>query len=220
MFRQRLRLWFRVVGDLRFLSHHDTMRLWERALRRAGLPLRMSEGFNPRPRMSLPEPRSVGVASDAEILEFELADWVNPDAILDGLGRQVPEGIRITSLDLVRPTDKARPAAVVYVADPPPQDAARAPPAQRPAEADLADRIARLLAEDRLPVVRHRPTGDKSLDARPFIESVEMDGPRVRMVLRTGPKGTVRPDEVLRLLGFDAEAIARADIRRSEIRLG
>ena len=208
MFRQRLRLWFRVVGDQRFLSHHDTMRLWERALRRAGLPLRMSEGFNPRPRMSLPEPRSVGVASDAEILEFELADWVNPDAILDGLGRQVPEGIRITSLDLVRPTDKARPAAVVYVADPP------APPA------DLADRIARLLAEDRLPVVRHRPTGDKPLDARPFIESVEMDGPRVRMVLRTGPKGTVRPDEVLRLLGLGAEAIARADIRRSEIRLG
>ena len=208
MFRQRLRLWFRVVGDQRFLSHHDTMRLWERALRRAGLPLRMSEGFNPRPRISLSEPRSVGVASDAEILEFELADWVNPDAILAGLGRQVPEGIRITSLDLVRPTDKARPVAVVYVADPP------APPA------DLSDRIARLLAEDRLPVVRHRPTGDKPLDARPFIESVEMDGPRVRMVLRTGPKGTVRPDEVLRLLGLDAEAIARADIRRSEIRLG
>ena len=208
MFRQRLRLWFRVVGDQRFLSHHDTMRLWERALRRANLPLRMSEGFNPRPRISLSEPRSVGVASDAEILEFELADWVNPDAILAGLGRQVPEGIRITSLDLVRPTDKARPVAVVYTADPP------APPA------DLADRIARLLAADRLPVVRHRPTGDKPLDARPFIESVEMDGPRVRMVLRTGPKGTVRPDEILRLLGFDAEAIARADIRRTEIRLG
>jgi len=208
LFRQRLRLWFRVVGDQRFLSHHDTMRLWERALRRANLPLRMSEGFNPRPRISLSEPRSVGVASDAEILEFELADWVNPDAILDGLGRQVPEGIRITSLDLVRPTDKARPVAVVYTADPP------APPA------DLADRIARLLAADRLPVVRHRPTGDKPLDARPFIESVEMDGPRVRMVLRTGPKGTVRPDEILRLLGFDAEAIARADIRRTEIRLG
>jgi radical SAM-linked protein len=168
----------------------------------------MSEGFNPRPRISLSEPRSVGVASDAEILEFELADWVNPDAILAGLGRQVPEGIRITNLDLVRPTDKARPVAVVYVADPP------APPA------DLADRIARLLAADRLPVVRHRPTGDKPLDARPFIESVEMDGPRVRMVLRTGPKGTVRPDEILRLLGFDAEAIARADIRRTEIRLG
>jgi radical SAM-linked protein len=182
----------------------------------------MSEGFNPRPRMSLPEPRSVGVASDAEILEFELADWVSPDAILAGLGRQVPEGIRITSLDLVRPTDKARPAAVVYVADPP------SPPLRAVWPADLADRIARLLAADRLPVVRHRPTGDKPLDARPFIESVEMDGPfgeaqdrpRVRMVLRTGPKGTVRPDEVLRLLGLDAEAVARADIRRIEIRLG
>jgi len=241
LFRQRLRLWFRVVGDQRFLSHHDTMRLWERALRRAGLPLRMSEGFNPRPRMSLPEPRSVGVASDAEILEFELADWVSPDAILAGLSRQVPEGIRITSLDLVRPTDKARPAAVVYTADPP------APPLRAVWPADMADRIARLLAADRLPVVRHRPTGDKPLDARPFIESLELEGtgsrepgtgrsePKpsdpgsrtpnpvvqvIRMVLMTGPKGTVRPDEILRLLGLDAEAVARADIRRTEIRLG
>jgi len=256
LFRQRLRLGFRVVGDQRFLSHLDTMRLWERALRRAGLPLRMSEGFNPRPRISLPEPRSVGVASDAEILEFELADWVSPDAILAGLSRQVPEGIRIASLDLVRPSDKARPAAVVYVADSSsPAEAAGglqragppAPPLRAVWPADLADRIARLLAADRLAVVRHRPTGDKPLDARPFIESLELQGtgsrepgtgrsePQpsepgsrtpnpavqvIRMVLRTGPKGTVRPDEILRLLGLDAEAVARANIRRTEIRLG
>jgi len=184
------------------------MRLWERALRRAALPLRMSQGFNPRPKLSLVEPRSVGIASEAEILEFELADWVNPEAVLGNLRRQVPSDIRIDSLDLVRPTDKARPVAVVYVAT------LEAPPA------DLQDRIARLLAQSEAPVVRHRPKADKHLDARPFIERVEAtDGRCVRMVLATGPNGTVRPDEVLRLLGLDDEAIARAQVRRTRIRL-
>jgi radical SAM-linked protein len=168
----------------------------------------MSEGFNPRPKMSLVEPRSVGIASEAEILEFELADWVNPDAVLGSLSREVPSGIAVDKLDIVRPTDKARPQAVVYVAR------LQEPPS------DLPERVHRLLQRREAPLVRHRPTGDKPLDARPFIEGVEAAGPDVRMTLRTGPTGTVRPDEVLRLLGLEAEAVARADIRRIEIRLG
>ncbi|HUU09938.1 MAG TPA: TIGR03936 family radical SAM-associated protein [Phycisphaerae bacterium] len=209
MFRQRLRLWFRVEGDKRYLSHHDMMRVWERALRRAALPLRMSQGFNPRPKMSLVEPRSVGIASEAEILEFELADWVNPEAVLGELRRQVPADVRVDSLDLIRPTDKARPVAVIYVA----MIEAPCP--------DLPDRIARLLGQSEAPIVRHRPKGDKALDARAFIEQLEPVGAQgVRMVLTTGPGGTVRPDEVLRLLGFDREAVARADLRRVEVRLG
>ena len=222
MFRQRLRVWFRVEGDTRYLSHHDMIRLWERALRRAGLPLRMSQGFNPRPKMSLVEPRSVGIASEAELLEFELADWVNPDAILQSLRGHVPDNLAVSSLDLVRPSDKARPVTVEYHA----RLAAPVP--------DLAERIARLLARSEAPVVRHRPTGDKHLDARAFIEALEAEdpgpnpdkigtggagAPGVRMVLRTGPGGTVRPDEVLRLLGLEAEAVARTDIRRVALRL-
>jgi len=208
LFRQRLRLWFRVGGDKRYLSHHDMMRLWERVLRRAALPLRMSQGFNPRPKLSLVEPRSVGIASEAEVLEFELADWVNPEAVLGRLAREVPADVEIGSVDLVRPTDKARPEAVVYVAR-----------LQAPCP-DLQERVARLLERSEAPVVRHRPRGDKSLDARAFIERLEGAADEVRMVLKTGPGGTVRPDEVLRLLGFDAEAVARADVRRLEIRLG
>jgi len=209
LFRQRLRLWFGVEGDKRFLSHHDMMRLWERALRRAGLPLRLSQGYNPRPKMSLPEPRSVGIASEAEILEFELADWVNPDAVLERLRAQMPSGLAIRSLDLVRPTDKAHPHTVVYVVQ------LESPPS------DLVDRARRVLDRREAPVVRPRPKGDKHLDARPFIRNIETgDGLQIRMTLATGPGGTVRPDEVLHLMGFDRDQILQADIRRTEIRLG
>jgi radical SAM-linked protein len=167
----------------------------------------MSEGFNPRPKMSLPEPRSVGIASEAEIIEFELADWVNPDAVLERLRRALPQDIDVTGLDLVRPREKARPASVVY-------EARLASPPE-----DVPRRIRELLDRPTAPVVRRRPGKDKRLDARPFIERIEGDGATVRMVLRTGPNGTVRPDEVLRLLGVDDEDVARADIRRTQIRL-
>ncbi|MFO8013214.1 MAG: TIGR03936 family radical SAM-associated protein [Phycisphaerae bacterium] len=208
MFRQRLRLWFSVEGDKRFLSHHDMMRLWERALRRAGLPLRLSQGYNPRPKMSLPEPRSVGIASEAELLEFELADWVNPDAVLERLRGQMPPALAIRSLDLVRPTDKAHPHTVVYVVR------LEAPPS------DLAARARQVLDRREAPVVRPRPKGDKHLDARPFIRDLETpDGEIIRMTLVTGPHGTVRPDEVLRLMGIDRDEILRADIRRTDLRL-
>jgi radical SAM-linked protein len=197
-----------VEGDKRFLSHHDMMRLWERALRRAGLPLRLSQGYNPRPKMSLPEPRSVGIASEAELLEFELADWVNPDAVLERLRGQMPPGLAIRSLDLVRPTDKAHPHTVVY------DVRLEAPPS------DLAARAQQVLDRREAPVVRPRPKGDKHLDARPFIRDLETpQGESIRMTLVTGPNGTVRPDEVLRLMGLGRDEILRADIRRTDLRL-
>ncbi len=67
MFKQRILVQFSVRGDVRFVSHHDLMRVLGRAARRAGLPVAMSEGFNPRPRISLLLARGVGVASDAEL---------------------------------------------------------------------------------------------------------------------------------------------------------
>ena len=59
---------FRISGSLSYLSHRETMTMFDRALVRAQVKLKYSEGFNPRPKLSLPLPRSVGIASDAELL--------------------------------------------------------------------------------------------------------------------------------------------------------
>ncbi|GAF87148.1 unnamed protein product, partial [marine sediment metagenome] len=63
--RERWVFGYDVDGDLRFISHHDMLRLFARSLARAALPVRFSEGFNPHPRLSIPLPRPVGVASQA-----------------------------------------------------------------------------------------------------------------------------------------------------------
>ncbi|MHC4716562.1 MAG: TIGR03936 family radical SAM-associated protein, partial [Planctomycetota bacterium] len=74
-------VWFTVTGDPRFLSHHDLMRLMARAAARAGMPLKHSAGFNPRPKLSLVLPRPVGVASRCELMAVQLTRPVDPDQV-------------------------------------------------------------------------------------------------------------------------------------------
>ena len=92
---------FRIGGLLRYLSHAETLRLFERACVRAGINLQYSQGFNPHPRLSLPLPRPVGVDSDDELLTLKVHWELNPGAeqlkeqsIKDALSAQLPEGCR------------------------------------------------------------------------------------------------------------------------------
>jgi radical SAM-linked protein len=208
MFRQRLRLEYSIGGDKRFLSHHDVMRLWHRALRRSGLPLRMSEGFHVRPRVSFAQARGVGIASESEWLEFELADWVSPDTVAKTLAAQLPADIAIRSLSTVAPGDRAivREAAYVLRFDDPP--------------ADLPERIQRLLARREILVERGREDRARRLDIRPLIRRLEHREGGLLLVARCRNDGALRPEEVLAELDLDADRIARCLVTRTESSLG
>ncbi|HHI68003.1 MAG TPA: DUF2344 domain-containing protein [Planctomycetes bacterium] len=80
-------------GDLRFLSHLDLMRLWERALRRSGLPLCWKGKFNPRPRFSMGPALPLGFASESEVLAVSLARPVPPREVREKLGPQLPADV-------------------------------------------------------------------------------------------------------------------------------
>ena len=92
---QRLRLKFSRGEELKFLSHLDLMRLWERAIRRAGLPLAYSEGFTPHPQIALAAPLSVGVTSQAELMDVVLSRWVPPQSFTAQIEEQLPRGIEL-----------------------------------------------------------------------------------------------------------------------------
>ena len=79
--KQNIRIRFSKQGDIRFISHHDLMRLFERALRRAQLPVATSEGFHPRPRISLPMPLSVGFTGHSEVADVGLREWMRPEEL-------------------------------------------------------------------------------------------------------------------------------------------
>jgi radical SAM-linked protein len=90
------RLLFEKTGSAIWISHLDLMRLFQRAFKRAGLPLTHTQGFNPRPSVSIALPLSVGVESRCELLDFELdGETVACEEICDRLNANLVEGIRL-----------------------------------------------------------------------------------------------------------------------------
>ena len=90
---------FEKTGHAVYISHLDLMRLFQRAFKRAGLPLTHTKGFNPRPSVSIALPLSLGVASRCELLDFDLeGEPVAPEIICEGLNRYLIDGIRVLSV--------------------------------------------------------------------------------------------------------------------------
>ena len=85
------------TGDLKFISHLDILRLMQRAICRANLPAKYSEGFNPHIKIAFGYPLSLGVESIGEYFELELTEKVDKDKLIDGLNKVLPEKVRIQS---------------------------------------------------------------------------------------------------------------------------
>ena len=103
---QRLRVWFGKLGDMALVSHLDLLRLFERALRRAALPISLTGGFHPSPRIAIAQALPLGVTSSGEIVDFELTRQVEPETFRQTLASQLPAEIplyRVAAIDLKSP---------------------------------------------------------------------------------------------------------------------
>ncbi|HHX17766.1 MAG TPA: DUF2344 domain-containing protein [Clostridium sp.] len=81
--------------EVKFISHLDLMKVFERALRRSGIPILYSKGFNPHPQLVFGLPLSVGVTSESEYLDLELEEPINVHEFMDKLNNCLPKGIRL-----------------------------------------------------------------------------------------------------------------------------
>ena len=196
-----------IDGDLRFISHHDTLRLFRRALARADLPVRYSEGFNPHPRIMIPLPRPVGVASCAEVIVVETEHPIDPDDALQRLDRQTPEGIQMLSSRRLALAENLQPIQVRYYFE-----------ATGASPEELSSRVRSLLDSKTAVVRRVGPKNPKgrSFDVRPFIADLRAAEDGVEFTLRVSQDGTAKPAEVAGLLGYDAATINHR-IRRLEV---
>jgi len=187
--RQRVRIRFAKEGEIKFISHHDLMRLFERALRRAELPVGMSEGFNPRPRVSFPLALAVGIEGREEIVEIELHEWVRPDEVREKLQRQLPSGVRLRDIRIVAASERAQVKEVTYEI--------HGPEEALPSE----ERIRDLLAREEIIVERVRKTTKtKRVNIRPYIRCIRRSAGRIDLALRVTPTGTARVDELMAVL--------------------
>jgi hypothetical protein len=137
---QRLRLTFTKEEPIRYIGHLDVVRLWERACRRAALPLAYTLGFTPHPRLQFAAPLALGVTGDAEVLDAFLTARLAPEAFVARIGAALPPGSRALGAREVPLLDPAVSARLRWTAyrvlaggavpdDPPPAAGAAAPPA-------------------------------------------------------------------------------------------
>jgi radical SAM-linked protein len=187
--KQRVR--FSKMGKIRFLSHRDLARVWERALRRAGVRVAYSEGFSPRPRLSFGLALSTGYESLGEYLDIDLADDVEPAHLPAIVNPSLPQGMEAQAAIVIPPgTDSLQQAVTSssWRLEIPGTETSR-----------LEDAVERALRLDELPITVERKGSETALDARPAILELTVDGRTLEAELATQPR-SLRPAELLRAL--------------------
>jgi len=198
--KYRYRVVFSKGGDLRFIGHLDLQQLFERALRRSGLPLRYSQGFSPKVRLNLASALPLGFTSTAEMMDFWLNQAVEPALIQQQLNAALPAGIRILSVAEV-PNDLPSLQASLKSAE---------YKVSFKAEVDVSAVNANL--ED----LRNKPNlivarRNKQVDLKPLVEALHWEEDKLYLRLSSSPEASARPDELLALLGLKPE---QYDIQR------
>jgi radical SAM-linked protein len=198
---QRLRIRFSRGEEIKFISHLDIMRLWQRALNRAGIAIAYSEGFNPHPRMSLAVPLALGVTSEAEMMDIYLEKWSSPHNFSAALERQLPRGIEIAQVFNIAPVLPSLQSQIRFAEYTVEVETGRTPD-------DIQGAVADLLARESLPWQHQRDTGPRHYDLRKLIDDIWLTGfangrCTLGMRLRCDSEGSGRPEQVAAALGFE-----------------
>lgn len=185
--RNRLALRYAIDGDLRFISHQDTLRMFKRAFARAELPLRHSEGFNPHPRISVVLPRPVGVASNDELLIVELESPTTKETAQSQLAEQLPRGVQLLEVSELHDRDRRVPVTATYEVPIVDMDVSDVSAAIKSFEASETFYVERVSSK----------RGSKQIDVRTFVTDVSMTDNAVNWRQSTSQDGTARVGEVL-----------------------
>ncbi len=194
---QRLTVTFRKAGSARFLSHLDLTAVFEYAVRRAHLPVALSEGFNPRPKISVAASLALGYVGEAELLEIVMREPVQCEDALTRLQACLPAGIELVTVDELPPNGRSAAARLQSA------DYRIELPCPVP---DLSNRVAGLLAETSSIQEEVRDGVVRRRDIRPMISALECtSASSLRMSVTLDGGGSVRPDHILERLGVPVE---------------
>lgn len=193
MSRAELEVTFRKRGASRFLAHLDLVRIFEQAARRADLPVRFTEGFNPRVRLSFPRALPLGVESECEKAVLGLQAPVDPGQAVEALNTRLPEGLEVTAAG----PPEARGGDFLETYEVLLED-----PRWEPGP----EACRRVLDREALPVRRRKRDGStREFDARPMLRSLEGPEPgRLRFGVASVEGRCLRVRELLDLLRTEA----------------
>lgn len=224
----KIRIRFGKHGAMKYIGHLDIMRYFQKAMRRARIPMKFSQGYHPHPIMSFAEPLGLGITSDGEYMDIETEEDIDGPAAMKALGEAMVDGMVIHSLHRLPENAKNAMASVeassyrlTYRKGKPPLQLRELINARE----DFYDRT------DHITIVKKTKKSERSLDLRPLIYRWEI-GPFIpgdqacpadpadeecgpvchRIMLSSGSTDNIKPDLVMehfhRSLGLDPKEYA------------
>ncbi len=205
MQKTRLRIRFTKTGDLRWISHRDLARLWERLLRRANLQLAFSEGFHPKPKISFPSALALGIEAFDEVVELVLEGEFEIAVVRQRIEEQLLEGMQLLAIEILLPgAAKAQLAGNTFRV-------------QLPEEfrETTGRHIERLLNQPQVVVLRDGKTMVVDTQAPNF--KLYIDDGWLYFTLPVTRDGSLRPSEMLDQLGLEKLIEQGAVLQRIEV---
>ncbi len=190
---QFVRLKFRKVGSLQYISHLDLVRTFMKVVIRAGIPLWFTEGFNPKPKLVFSVPLSIGVESETEFVDIRLNSDITPEEVMARINRNVTDEMRVT--DAYFPSSRLSDLSYVSYVIRIRTDGA---------SADMAKKAEEILNGETVVVEKRTKSGPAATDIRPFIRKAAVDFIDGELVIHTtlfsGPSAFLNPEYVIRAL--------------------
>lgn len=202
-----LRVKFKKVGSLQYISHLDLVRTMNKVIVRAGLPLWYTEGFNPKPKMIFAAPLSIGTESISEYMDVRLSEPIDPALAMERLNANMTDEMQI--FEAYYPTSKFTDlkwlsyTMKIHTIG---------------ADADMVKRCNEALASERIEVLKNTKSGEAVVDIRPLIKSASavLDGEDLRLccLLSADPSSFLNPEYVIKVLRESCGILSDPDITK------
>ncbi len=210
----KLRLKFSKNGPIKFIGHLDVMRYFQKAIRRANIDIKYSEGFSPHQVLSFAQPLSVGATSDGEYLDMTVNSMTSTEDVMNSLNSVMNEGIKITGITEL-PEGEEKAMTISYAA----RYHLRFRENSKP-DFDWVSKMKEYLAQDTLHAVKKTKSGEKEIDMKPMILDYSFEEDALDILLMMSSKVTLKPtllfEYFYKSMGKEFNSVA-LDIHRVDI---
>lgn len=211
----KVRIKFAKYGVMKFIGHLDVMRYFQKALRRADIDIKFTEGMSPHMVMSFAAPLGVGLTSVGEYVDIELRTPITTEKALEQLNRVMVEGMEILDFRRIEEGKSGKAMSLVAAADYTVTFRKGCAP-----EGDWQSGLAEFFALRSIPVTKETKKGTSQVDIRPMIYRLSVQAGVIAMQLATGSAANLKPELVMeayaRWKGFELPPFA-LEVNRCEV---
>lgn len=216
-----IRMKFSKGEEAKYISHLDLMRTFQRAMRRAKIPMMYSAGFNPHPEMSFAQALSLGVSSVGEYVDIKIKDNMDIRKIKDKLNDVLPAGLNVTDAVILKDKAKSAMALVTH------SEYILSLCFNSKEFFDMKNVLSNFMNQTEIYVMKEQSKKDSRLikiDIKPMIKSIdlmpekELEGQVLNCILNCGSKANLKPELLIQAIeDFSGLKVLRRNIKRMEL---